>query len=104
MIPAFRAAESLALMDSSRSQGLAICAAAIGLGLVFGVGLLAGAWWAVAIPVAVLLAFVLGLVFWVGYTLATVAVEPDAEASAARPPAAQASPAPGEGRRDEGAS
>jgi len=87
MIPAFRAAESLALMDSSRSQGLAICAAAIGLGLVFGVGLLAGAWWAVAIPVAVLLAFVLGLVFWVGYTLATVAVEPDAEARPESPSA-----------------
>ncbi len=90
------------MKDSSRNQGLAICAAAIGLGLVFGIGLLSGAWWAVAIPVALLLAFVLGLTFWVGYTLATVAVEPEADASASRPAAAQAAPSPGEGRRDEG--
>ena len=88
------------MRDSSRNQGLAICAAAIGLGLVFGLGLLSGAWWAVAIPVAALLAFVLGLTFWVGYTLATVAAEAEPEASAQRPPAAQAAPNPGEGRRD----
>ncbi|MEN8159125.1 MAG: hypothetical protein ABFS41_03525 [Myxococcota bacterium] len=86
--------------DSSRTQGLAICAAAVVLALVFGIGLLSGSWWAVAIPVAVLLAFVLGLTFWVGYTLATVAVEPEPDVP--RPPAAQASPPPGEGRRDEG--
>jgi hypothetical protein len=89
------------MKDSSRNQGLAICAGAIALGLIFGIGLLAGAWWAVAIPVAILLAFVLGLTFWVGYTLATVAVEPEGELSPPRPPAAQAAPAPGEGRRDE---
>jgi CHASE2 domain-containing sensor protein len=81
------------MKDSSRNQGLAICAGAVALGLVFGLGLLSGAWWSVAIPVALLLAFVLGLTFWVGYTLAT----------APRPPAAQAAPPPGEGRRDEGA-
>jgi CHASE2 domain-containing sensor protein len=91
------------MKDSSRNQGLAICAAAIGLGLVFGIGLLSGAWWAVAIPVALLLAFVLGLTFWVGYTLATVAVEAEPEATP-RPAAAQAAPPPGEGRRDEGTS
>jgi len=90
------------MKDSSRNQGLAICAGAIGLGLIFGLGLLSGAWWAVAIPVAILLAFVLGLTFWVGYTLATVAIEPEADTAAPRPPAAQAAPAPGEGRRDEG--
>ena len=88
------------MKDSSRNQGLAICAGALGVGLVFGIGLLSGAWWAVAIPVAALLAFVLGLTFWVGYTLATVAIEPDGEASAPHPPAAQAAPTPGEGRRD----
>jgi hypothetical protein len=92
------------MKDSSRNQGLAICGGAVGLGLVFGIGLLSGAWWAVAIPVAILLAFVLGLTFWVGYTLATVAVEPEGEVAPPRPPAAQAAPAPGEGRRDEGGS
>jgi fatty acid desaturase len=90
------------MKDSSRNQGLAICGTAVALGLIFGIGLLSGAWWAVAIPVAILLAFVLGLTFWVGYTLATVAIEPEADVSAPRPPAAQAAPAPGEGRRDEG--
>jgi hypothetical protein len=88
------------MKDSSRNQGLAICAAALGIGLLFGIGLLSGAWWAVAIPVAALLAFVLGLTFWVGYTLATVAIAPEGEAGALRPPAAQAAPTPGEGRRD----
>jgi hypothetical protein len=65
--------------DSSRAQGVLICSGAAALGLVFGIGLLQGAWWAVAIPVAVLLAFVLGLAFWVGWTIATVQVEPEAE-------------------------
>jgi hypothetical protein len=92
------------MKDSSRAQGLAICATSIGLALVFGLGLLSGAWWAVAIPVALLIAFVLGLTFWVGYTLATVAVAAEPEVGAARPPAAQAAPPPGDGRRDEGAS
>jgi hypothetical protein len=67
------------MTDSSRTQGIAICVGSAVLGLVFLVGLLNGAWWAVAIPVAILLAFVLGLAFWVGWTIATVQVEPEAE-------------------------
>jgi thiosulfate reductase cytochrome b subunit len=63
--------------DSSRTQGLTICAAAVVLGLIFLSGLTSGAWWAVAIPVGILLAFVLGLTFWVGWTIATVQVEPE---------------------------
>jgi hypothetical protein len=73
--------------DSSRTQGVLICVGAVAFGLVFGIGLLNGAWWSVAIPVAVLLAFVLGLTFWVGWTIATVQIEPET------PPA----PAPSEG-------
>jgi len=42
-------------------------------------GLLRGEWWAVAIPVGLLLAFVLGLTFWVGWTIATIRVEPEPE-------------------------
>lgn len=68
------------MMDSSRTQGALICAAAAVIGLVFLLGLLAHAWWAVAIPVALLLAFVLGLTFWVGWTIATVQVEPELDA------------------------
>lgn len=63
--------------DSARTQGVLICVAAVALGLIFGIGLLQGAWWSVAIPVAVLLTFVLGLTFWVGWTIATVQIEPE---------------------------
>lgn len=71
--------------DSSRTQGFAICGAAILLGVIFLSGLLNGSWWAVAIPVGILLAFVLGLTFWVGFTIATIQVdpEPDPDAPAA---------------------
>lgn len=74
--------------DNSRTQGMLICAGAVLLGLVFGLGLLSGAWWAVAIPVAVILAFVLGLTFWVGFTIATVQVDPEPSPDAA--PASEA--------------
>jgi hypothetical protein len=63
--------------DAGRAQGLLICALAAGLGVLFLAGLLSGAYWAVAIPVAVLLAVVLGLTFWVGFTIATIRVEPE---------------------------
>ena len=65
------------MKDSSRAQGALICAGAALVGLVFLVGLLRGAWWSVAVPVGALLAFVLGLAFWVGWTIATVQVEPE---------------------------
>ncbi len=67
------------MTDSSRTQGAVICGAALVLGLVFLNGLLQGAWWSVAIPVGILLAFVLGLTFWVGWTIATIQVEPEAD-------------------------
>jgi threonine/homoserine efflux transporter RhtA len=63
------------MTDSSRTQGGLICVAVAVVGVVFLLGLLAGAYWAVAIPVGILLAFVLGLTFWVGWTIATVDVE-----------------------------
>ena len=63
------------MTDSSRVQGGLICVGAIIVGAIFLLGLVAGAWWAVAIPVGIFLAFVLGLTFWVGWTIATVEVE-----------------------------
>ncbi|MDX1648589.1 MAG: hypothetical protein R3263_01925 [Myxococcota bacterium] len=81
------------MTDSSRTQGALICAGAVLLGLVFGIGLLRGAWWAVAIPVGIGLAFVLGLTFWVGWTIATIRVEPEA--------GPEATPAPAEGSGDD---
>jgi len=63
--------------DSSRAQGGMICIAAVVLGALFLLGLFRGSYLALAIPVAILVFFVLGLAFWVGYTIATVQVEPE---------------------------
>ena len=63
--------------DTSRNQGWLICGGAIFTGLVFLAGILSESYWAIALPVAVLVFFVLGLVAWVGHTIATVQVEPE---------------------------
>ncbi len=73
-------------MNTSRNQGWAIMAGAIFLGLVFLAGLLRGSYWAIAIPVAVLTFFALGLVAWVGHTIATVQVEADSPTAEAPAP------------------
>lgn len=63
--------------DSSRTQGWAICAGAGLAALLFLVGILNGSYWALAIPVAIVTLFALGLVAWVGYTIATIQVDAD---------------------------
>jgi hypothetical protein len=65
------------MSDSSRTQGGLICVAVVILAALFLLGLLQQSYWALALPVAVLVSFVLGLVFWVGYTIATIRVEPE---------------------------
>ena len=65
--------------DSSRTQGTVICAVVLGLALWFLVGLLQQSYWALAIPVAIVVFFALGLSFWIGFTIATVQVEPATE-------------------------
>ena len=62
--------------DSSRTQGGLICVGVAILAAAFLLGLLQNSYWALAIPVAILVFFVLGLAFWVGYTIATIRVEP----------------------------
>jgi len=64
--------------QTSRAQGWAICAGAGLAALLFIVGILNGSYWAIAIPVAIVTLFALGLVAWVGYTIATIQVETDA--------------------------
>jgi hypothetical protein len=82
--------------DASRAQGGLICVGVVVVGALFLLGLLQQSYWALAIPVAVLVLFVLGLSFWVGYTIATIQVdsldagepaplENDAPASSDRP-------------------
>lgn len=65
--------------NTQRTQGALICATALVAALAFLGGLLAESYWALAIPVAALVLFVLGLVFWVGWTILTVRVEPEAD-------------------------
>ena len=62
--------------DASSTQGWAICIAAGVLALLFVLGVLSGSYFAIAVPVSILTLFVLGLAGWVGYTIATVQVEP----------------------------
>jgi hypothetical protein len=73
--------------DASRTQGGLICVGVVVVAALFLLGLLQQSYWALAIPVAALVLFVLGLTFWVGYTIATIQVDAlDAN-----------EPAPGEG-------
>jgi hypothetical protein len=76
------------MTDSSRTQGGLICVGAVIVGAWFLLGLLQKSYWAIALPVAAVVFFALGLTFWVGYTIATIRVEPGEEPE---PPAADAS-------------
>lgn len=71
--------------DTSRSQGWAICIGAGVVAVLFVIGVLNGSYLALAIPVAVLTLFALGLTAWVGFTIATIQVEaepvPEVEAA-----------------------
>ncbi|MDJ0853162.1 MAG: hypothetical protein QNK04_32745 [Myxococcota bacterium] len=90
--------------DSSRTQGGLICVAVFIVGVWFLMGLLQGSYWALAIPVAVLVFFVLGLTFWVGYTIATIQVEPfDESQETAAPEAPAPSAGTGSATGDESA-
>jgi ABC-type polysaccharide/polyol phosphate export permease len=81
------------MTDSSRAQGGLICAGVVVVGLIFLLGVLSGSYWALAIPVAALVFFVLGLTFWVGWTIATIRVEPEqAESTPASPAPAALTP------------
>jgi hypothetical protein len=73
--------------DASRAQGGLICVGVVVVAAGFLLGLLQQSYWALALPVAILVFFVLGLTFWVGYTIATIRVEP---AEDAPPPASDA--------------
>lgn len=64
--------------ETSRNQGWAITGAAGVAALLFVIGILNGSYVALAIPVAIVTLFALGLVAWVGYTIATIQVEADA--------------------------
>lgn len=65
------------MQETTRAQGFLISGAAGAAALLFLIGLLKGSYWALAIPVAIVTLFALGLVAWVGFTIATIQVEAD---------------------------
>lgn len=92
--------------DASRTQGWAICIGSALLAFLFIVGILNGSYWAIALPVAVLTLFALSLAGWVGYTIATIQVDPDPApevlSTDAPPAAAAVTAAPTEGEAPAG--
>ena len=79
------------MKDSTRAQGGLICIGVAIIGAWFLLALLQQSYWAIALPVAIFVFFILGLTFWIGYTIATIRVEPFEET---KPP-----PAPGSATR-----
>ena len=70
-----RKSEHPGMNDASRTQGWAICIGVAVLALGFLIGLLQQSYWAIALPIAILVFFVLGLAGWVGFTIATIQVD-----------------------------
>src|SRR5262245_19824080 len=65
--------------ERSRMLGGIVCLTAIAAGALFVGGVLAQSYWAIAIPVAAATLFVLGLVTWIGWTIATVQVDAEGD-------------------------
>jgi hypothetical protein len=65
------------MQETTRAQGFGICAGAGIAALLFLIGIFRGSYWALAIPVAIVTLFALGLVAWVGFTIATIQIEAD---------------------------
>ncbi len=65
------------MRETTRAQGFAICGGAFVAALLFLIGIFTRSYWALAIPVAIVTLFALGLVAWVGFTIATIQVEAD---------------------------
>jgi hypothetical protein len=91
--------------DRSRALGGVVCLAAIAAGALFLYGIAIGSYWALALPVAAIVLFVLGLVTWIGWTILTVRVEAEGEPlpRTAAGPGSAPTPAPsGESARQSG--
>jgi hypothetical protein len=71
--------------ERSRALGGVLCLGTVAGGALFLYGLAVQSYWAVALPLAALVLFVLGLVFWIGWTIATVQVEAEGEPLAPSP-------------------
>lgn len=63
-------------MDKTRIYGGLICLGVLILGTAFMIGVFFGSYLALAIPVTVMTLTLLGLIFWIGYTIFSIKVEP----------------------------
>jgi hypothetical protein len=63
-------------MDRTRTYGGLICIGVILFGLWFIIGVFMGSYVALAIPVTMITLTLLGLIFWIGYTIWSIKVEP----------------------------
>jgi hypothetical protein len=83
--------------ENSRVLGGVVCLAAALATVLFLYGLSVQSYWALALPVAALFLFLLGLVFWIGWTIMTVRVEASGDPLVpAGGPGAATTPDPGE--------
>ena len=65
--------------ERSRVLGGIVCLAAVFAAALLLYGLSIESYWALALPVAALTLFVLGLVSWIGWTIATVQIEAEGD-------------------------
>jgi len=63
-------------MDRNRLYGLLICIGIALVGILFIIGVFSGSYVALAIPVTIFTLGVLGLGFWIGWTIFSIKVEP----------------------------
>ena len=68
------------LDERSRVLGGLLCVGTAAAAALFLYGISVGSYWALALPIAALVLFVLGLVFWIGWTIATVQTSAEGEA------------------------
>lgn len=80
--------------DRSRALGGLVCLAAIAAAGLFLYGISVESYWALALPVAALVLFVLGLVTWIGWTILTVRAEAEGDPLPA-PPEVRSGSGPG---------
>ncbi len=92
--------------ERSRALGGLLCLGAATLGALFLYGIAVASYWALAVPLAALVLFVLALVFWIGWTILTVQVEAEGEPlvsgggpGSATTPEPEAGPASGDSER-----
>jgi arginine exporter protein ArgO len=66
-------------MERTRIYGGLICLGVLAFGLLFMIGVFTGSYLALAVPVTIITLTLLGLIFWIGYTIWSIKVEPPSE-------------------------